>query len=86
MERGELADTKSPQVTRLHRLARFAPRQAAGLLFDGDWRFGIVVRVPNVVRNDLEALPALAVMLPETNGAARRSVLGRIKRDKPRQR
>ena len=30
--------------------------------------------MPNVVRNDLEALGALPVMLPETNGTPRRSV------------
>lgn len=45
----------------------------AGLLFDGD-RFEIVVRVPNVVRNDLEALAALPIMLPEANGTPRHSV------------
>jgi cobalt-zinc-cadmium resistance protein CzcA len=46
----------------------------AGLLFDGDRRFEIVVRVANVQRNDLEALGALPVMLPADNGAPRRSV------------
>ena len=46
----------------------------AGQLFDGDRRFEIVVRLPNAQRNDLEALGALPVMLPETDGSPRRSV------------
>jgi cobalt-zinc-cadmium resistance protein CzcA len=46
----------------------------AGLLFDGDRRFEIVVRSPNSQRNDLEALGALPVMLPEIPGMPRRSV------------
>ena len=46
----------------------------AGLLFDGDRRFEIVVRVPDAQRNDLEALAALPVMLPETSGKPRRSI------------
>ncbi len=46
----------------------------AGLLFNGDRRYQIVVRVPDVERNDLEALGALPVMLPEANGSHRRSL------------
>ena len=46
----------------------------AGLLFDGDRRFEIVVRVPAAQRNDLEALGALPIMLPGANGALQRSV------------
>jgi heavy metal efflux system protein len=46
----------------------------AGLLFNGDRRYQIVVRVPDVERNDLEALGALPVMLPEANGSRRRSL------------
>jgi heavy metal efflux system protein len=46
----------------------------AGLLFDGDRRFQITVRVPNIQRDDLEALGSLPVMLPEVNGAQRKSV------------
>ncbi|HXJ00531.1 MAG TPA: CusA/CzcA family heavy metal efflux RND transporter [Micropepsaceae bacterium] len=46
----------------------------AGLLFDGDRRFEIVVRVPDAQRNDLEALSALPIMLPGDGGAARKSV------------
>ncbi len=48
--------------------------KAAGLLFDGDRRFQIVVRLPNVERNDLEALGALPVMLPEDAAGPRHSV------------
>jgi cobalt-zinc-cadmium resistance protein CzcA len=46
----------------------------AGFLFDGDRRFEIVIRVPSAERNDLDALGALPIMLPETNGNPRRSV------------
>jgi len=46
----------------------------AGLLFDGDRRYEIVVRVPNAQRNDLEELGALPIMLPTEKDAVRRSV------------
>jgi len=46
----------------------------AGLLFNGDRRYQIVVRVPDFQRNDLEALGALPIMLPEVNGSHRRSL------------
>jgi cobalt-zinc-cadmium resistance protein CzcA len=46
----------------------------AGLLFNGDRRYQIVVRVPDAQRNDIKALGALPVMLPGGTGAARRSV------------
>lgn len=48
--------------------------RVAGQLFDGDQRFQIVVRAPDVQRNDLEALGALPVMLPAMDGAPRGSV------------
>lgn len=48
--------------------------QPAGQLFDGDRRFEIVVRVPSLQRNDLDALGALPIMLPEVNGQRRESV------------
>ncbi|HEX3484763.1 MAG TPA: CusA/CzcA family heavy metal efflux RND transporter, partial [Micropepsaceae bacterium] len=46
----------------------------AGLVFEGDRRYEIMVRVPNAQRNDLEALGALPIMLPEMPGTPRRSV------------
>ncbi|HEX7886031.1 MAG TPA: CusA/CzcA family heavy metal efflux RND transporter [Phenylobacterium sp.] len=46
----------------------------AGLLFEGDRRFDVVVRVPQTTRNDLDALGALPVMLPEESGHPRGSV------------
>ncbi|ESQ83039.1 cation transporter [Asticcacaulis sp. AC466] len=46
----------------------------AGLVFEGDRRFDIVVRVPQTTRNDLDAFKALPVMLPEQGGQARGSV------------
>ncbi len=60
----EVADTVS---------AAMAGREA-GLLFEGDRRFDVVVRVPQATRNDLDALGALPVMLPEEPGQVRRSV------------
>ena len=53
--------------------AAMAGREA-GLLFEGDRRFDVVVRVPQASRNDLDALGALPVMLPAELGQLRRSV------------
>lgn len=53
--------------------AAMAGREA-GLLFEGDRRFDVVVRVPQASRNDLDALGALPVMLPAEPGQLRRSV------------
>ncbi|ESQ87989.1 cation transporter [Asticcacaulis sp. AC460] len=46
----------------------------AGLVFEGDRRFDVVVRVAQVSRDDLDAFKALPVMLPEEAGHARGSV------------
>lgn len=46
----------------------------AGLVFEGDRRFDIVVRLDNATRDNLEAVGALPVMLPETGSGPRRSV------------
>ncbi len=46
----------------------------SGLVFQGDRRFDIVVRLPNAIRNDLEAVAALPVLLPEAGGGVRQSV------------
>ena len=47
----------------------------AGIVFEGDRRFDIVVRLANVTRDDLSAVGALPVMLPETAAdGPRRSV------------
>ncbi len=46
----------------------------AGLLFNGDRRYQIVVRVPGDQRNDIEALGALPIMLPSANGQARGAI------------
>lgn len=46
----------------------------SGVVFEGDRRFDIVVRLPTAVRNDLDAVGALPIMLPGTSGGARRSV------------
>jgi len=42
----------------------------AGFVFEGDRRFAIMVRVPDAVRNDLEALRNLPVALPGGRGSS----------------
>jgi cobalt-zinc-cadmium resistance protein CzcA len=42
----------------------------AGLVFEGDRRFQIVVRLPDALRNDLDALENLPVSLPQTSPGA----------------
>lgn len=44
----------------------------SGIVFQGDRRFDIVVRLPNDIRDDIDAIGALPVVLPE-NGLGRRS-------------
>src|SRR5690606_32471831 len=44
----------------------------SGLVFQGDRRFDIVVRLPGEVRNDIDAIGALPVILPD-NGFGKRS-------------
>lgn len=46
----------------------------AGLVFEGDRRFEIVVRVSDALRNDVDAIGALPVMLPSIDGQPRLSV------------
>ncbi|WP_431273245.1 CusA/CzcA family heavy metal efflux RND transporter [Variovorax ureilyticus] len=47
--------------------------QNAGTLFEGDRRFGIVVRLPEKVRGDLEAIKRLPVALPMDGAAGNRA-------------
>lgn len=60
----EIADTVS---------AALGGREA-GLLFEGDRRFAVVVRLPDAQRDDLETLGAIPVMLPAPDGQIARSV------------
>jgi cobalt-zinc-cadmium resistance protein CzcA len=46
----------------------------AGLVFEGDRRFDVVVRLSDVVRDDLDAVGALPVMLPESDAGPRVSI------------
>jgi cobalt-zinc-cadmium resistance protein CzcA len=46
----------------------------SGLLFEGDRRFDIIVRVPDQTRVDLDTVKALPVMLPAVEGQKRQSV------------
>lgn len=46
----------------------------SGIVFQGDRRFDIVVRLPNELRDDLDAIGALPVALPE-NGLGQRSTV-----------
>ena len=53
--------------------------RAAGTLFEGDRRFDIVVRLPEAVRSDIEALRRLPVALPgSTEGTRSFIALGEI--------
>lgn len=46
----------------------------AGLVFEGDRRFDVVVRLPDAVRDDLDAVGALPVMLPDEGDGFRQSI------------
>ncbi|GEM71458.1 MULTISPECIES: efflux RND transporter permease subunit [Sphingomonas] len=46
----------------------------AGLVFEGDRRFDIVVRLPDAQRDDVDVLGAIPVMLPAAEGQTARSV------------
>ncbi len=49
--------------------------KSAGELFEGDKRFPIVVRLPEKLRSDIDALGSLPIALPQTEGSTtRRSV------------
>ncbi|MCS0588256.1 CusA/CzcA family heavy metal efflux RND transporter [Massilia norwichensis] len=48
--------------------------RAAGQIFEGDRRFDVVVRLPGAIRNNLDELGALPVMLPAVDGQPRASV------------
>ena len=46
----------------------------AGLLFEGDRRFSVVVRLPDAQRDDIETLGAIPIMLPAPEGQVARSI------------
>jgi len=46
----------------------------AGMVFEGDRRFTVMVRVPEATRENIDALAALPVLLPEEAGKPRSSV------------
>lgn len=46
----------------------------AGIVFQGDRRFDVVVRLPNSIRDDLDAVGALPIMLPDEANGSRVSV------------
>lgn len=46
----------------------------SGLLFEGDRRYEIAVRVPETTRVNLDDVLALPVLLPQVEGSARRSI------------
>lgn len=50
-------------------LATATGGREAGTLFEGDRRFDIVVRLPEELRSDLEALQRLPIPLPQSNGS-----------------
>ena len=46
----------------------------AGLVFEGDRRFDVVVRLPDAVRDDLDAVRALPVLLPDDETQGRQAI------------
>ena len=46
----------------------------AGLVFEGDRRFAVVVRLPDVQRDDIDTLGSVPVMLPAADGQVSRSI------------
>jgi cobalt-zinc-cadmium resistance protein CzcA len=44
--------------------------QEAGTIFEGDRRFDMLVRLPEALRSDLEALKRLPIALPKGEGSA----------------
>ena len=46
----------------------------AGQIFEGDRRFAILVRLPENIRTDLEALKRLPIPLPQKAGASRKGI------------
>jgi cobalt-zinc-cadmium resistance protein CzcA len=52
--------------------------QEAGALFQGDRRFDILVRLPESVRSDIDALKRLPIKLPSSNGQAAYAQLGDV--------
>ncbi|WP_346297200.1 CusA/CzcA family heavy metal efflux RND transporter [Rhodopseudomonas sp. P1] len=45
--------------------------KSAGLVFEGDRRFDLVVRLPDQIRTDIEAIKALPIPLPPADGQAK---------------
>ncbi len=50
----------------------------AGVVFEGDRHFEIVVRLPETIRNDLDALKSLPVSLPATGAVSLTVPLGQV--------
>lgn len=50
----------------------------AGTVFDGDRRFDVVVRLPEALRNDLDAIAQLPIRLPGSDGKPAYTRLGEV--------
>jgi len=61
-------------------LAAATGGEEAGQIFEGDQRFSLVVRLPERLRSDLEALERLPIPLPEADGTRGYVPLGEIAR------
>lgn len=59
-------------------LAAATGGEEAGQVFEGDRRFDVVVRLPEQLRNDLDALERLPVPLPEADAARSYVPLGEV--------
>ncbi len=59
-------------------LAAATGGEEAGQIFEGDRRFGLVVRLPEHLRGDLASLERLPILLPEREGARSYVPLGEV--------
>ena len=68
----------------VHQVVRTAiGGSVAGQIFEGDRRFDIVVRLPEALRIDLDALERLPILLPEHEGESARDRMSQRLRTRP---
>ena len=66
-DREKLAYYGLDVATIQHTLRMAVGGETVGQIFEGDRRFDLVVRLPENIRTDLEALKRLPIRLPDTN-------------------
>src|SRR3546814_7431900 len=68
---------RPPRSTRTDTLLPYTTlfrSREAGLLFEGDRRFAVVVRLPDAQRDDIDTLGSIPVMLPSNGAGNARSI------------